>query len=320
MPPFEPPPALRNPHLQTVVSRIARSRIAPAYLRERIETADGDFLDLDIWPLPGGEPPAVCLLLHGLEGSSRSGYMVSTAAALAEAGIQAVALNFRSCGGELNLTPGSYHSGRTDDIERSLAWMAQQYPRARRVAAGFSLGGNALLNLLGRAGSSPGVAATAAVSVPYDLALCSDALERGIGRLYAHRFLRTLRKKAREKARMFPGAGASAAAAAKTIREFDELLTAPLHGFRNAADYYERCSAKRFVGTVEIPSILIQSRDDPMVPSASVPLDTIGRKPNLSLVLTRRGGHVGFYDRALGTGREGWLEQSIVRYLLGALA
>lgn len=317
VPPFQAAPGLRNPHVQTLVSRAVRSRMEPRFERTRIDTTDGDFLDLDVWAAPE-RAVGVCLLLHGLEGCGRSGYMVSTCGALSTLGIQAVALNFRSCSGEPNLTPGSYHSGRTDDIERALTWVAERFPGLRQSAVGFSLGGNALLNMLGTSGDV-GLEAAVAVSVPYDLSACASALERGVTRLYAQYFMRTLRAKARAKAARFPNLVSREAASARTIREFDDMLTAPLHGFRNAEDYYSRCSAARHVGAVTIPTLLIQAADDPLVPGASVPLAVIRDRPNLTLELAQHGGHVGFLDRSLGAGPDGWLEQKIARFIAGTV-
>ena len=318
LPAFEAAPGLRNPHLQTVVGRIMRGRFEPRYERVRLDTDDGDFIDLDLGPALH-DPAGVCLLLHGLEGSARSGYMVTTSAALATAGIRTVALNFRSCSGELNRLPRAYHSGDTGDIVRALAWLSKRFPGLPRAAIGFSLGGNALINLLGRVGDDGGLGAAVVVSVPYDLAASAVLLDRGPSRLYGRRFLRSLRDKAREKAARLPNAVPAEAASARTLREFDDLLTAPLHGFRDAADYYERCSSGQFVASVGIPTLFIHAADDPFAPAASIPLDAIRRRPNLSLLLTERGGHLGFLDRRLRTGPRGWLEQSIARYVSAAL-
>lgn len=330
VPPFEAPRGLGNAHLQTMVARLRRGRVPARYARTRLDTDDGDFVDLDVWPEPDA-PTGVCLLLHGLEGSARSGYMVSTSAALAAAGVRAVALNFRSCGGEPNRLPRAYHSGDTGDIERALAWMSRRFPGLPRAAVGFSLGGSALLNLLGRDGGGTdggarpghragGLVAAAAVSVPYDLAACADALESGLNRLYAARFLRSLRAKAREKAARFPGRVAPEGGAARTLREFDDLLTAPMHGFHDAADYYARCSSAQFAGAFSIPTLLVHARDDPIAPIASMPVKTLRRLPHVSLALTERGGHLGFLDRHLGTGPGGWLERTITGYVSAAFA
>jgi len=312
-PAFRPFPGLVNPHVQTLAARALRSRLEPRQRRTRIDTDDGDFLDLDVWPLD--EPRAACLLLHGLEGSARSGYVTATSRALASHGIVGVGLNFRSCGGEPNRTAGSYHSGRTDDIARSLAWIGTRFPGLPRAAVGFSLGGNALLVHLGRTGEAAGVVCAAAVSVPFDLAACSDALDRGLGRLYSRRFLRSLRRKARAKARRFPDVVPARAAEASTMREFDEWLTAPVHGFRNAEDYYARSSSVRYLGDVRVPTLLIQSADDPLVPAPSIPLARIAANPRLHMVLTERGGHVGFLARAGAAHADGWLETRLAAFV-----
>lgn len=313
LPPFRPPPGLGNPHLQTLVGRALRRRIRPRQRRSRIATDDGDFLDLDVWPVR--RPASACLLLHGLEGSARSGYLVATAAALARRGVVGVGLNFRSCGGEPNRRADSYHSGRTDDIERALAWIARMWPGLPRAAIGFSLGGNALLVHLGRRGEESGLVRAAAVSVPYDLAACSAALDRGIGRLYARRFLGSLRAKARDKAARFPDRVPARAARASTMREFDEWLTAPVHGFRDADDYYERASSRRYVGAVAVPTLLLQSADDPLVPASTIPEPRIAANPRLALDLTDAGGHVGFVDRRRPAGPDGWMERRLAGWI-----
>lgn len=328
---FRPPRGISNAHAQTLLGRASRARRArsgPEPERVRIDTPDGDFLDLHIRPL-ASRPRAVCLLLHGLEGCARSGYIVTTAEALAQRRILPVGLDFRSCGEEPNRTAGSYHSGRTDDIVTALAWLRERHPALPRAAVGFSLGGNALLVHLGCPGvderhsgdaaGRPDVAvdlsAAAAVSVPFDLAACAAALERGINRLYGRFFLRTLREKARAKAARFPGLVSPEAASARTLREFDERLTAPVHGFAGADDYYARCSSARFLDSVTVPTLLIQASDDPLVPAGSVPRARIAANPHLTLELTPRGGHVGFVDRSRGAGPEGWLETRIARFI-----
>lgn len=312
-PAFRPLPGFANPHVQTLTARALRGRLETPQRRTRIDTDDGDFLDLDVWPI--AEPRAVCLLLHGLEGSARSGYVTASSRALARHGVLGVGLNFRSCGGEPNRTPGSYHSGRTDDIERALEWIRGRYPGLPRAAIGFSLGGNALLVHLGRAGGRSTLACAVAVSVPYDLAACSAALDRGVGRLYARRFLRSLREKARAKADRFPDVVPARASTASTMREFDEWLTAPVHGFRDAEDYYDRSSSARYLGQVRIPTLLVQAADDPLVPAGSIPVARIAANPSLEMVLTERGGHVGFLGRGGLPGADGWLETRISSFV-----
>lgn len=311
---FRPPPGLGNPHVQTILARALRARAEAPYVRTRLETPDGDFVDLDVWAGAVRGPRGVCLLLHGLEGSARSGYVVATAGALARSGILPVALNFRSCSGEPNRRAASYHSGHTDDIELALDWIAAAWPGLPRFAVGFSLGGNALLVLLGREGGRP-VTAAAAVSVPYDLSACATALERD-GRLYSRYFLRSLREKAREKAARFPDLVPPGAAAAATVREFDELLTAPLGGFADAEDYYRRCSAGRFVAGIAVPTLLVQAADDPLVPFETFPAARVAGGV-FEVEVTSHGGHVGFVDARRRVGPDGWLERRVARFFEG---
>ena len=317
-PSFDTPPGLGNPHLQTILGRTLRLRLDASYSRSRLDTPDGDFIDVDVWGAVG-KPRGVCLLLHGLEGSAASGYMVATAGALTARGLIAASLNFRSCSGEPNRTIQSYHSGRTDDIVTALSWLAEGFPDLPRVAVGFSLGGNALINHLGRAGAGAGLAAAAAISVPYDLAASAAEMERGLGRAYATHFLRSLRRKARHKRRLFPGEMPPTIERARSIREFDDRYTAPFHGFRDATDYYARCSAGGYVDAVETPTLLIQSRDDPLVPSGSIPAQAIRANRRLELRLTDRGGHVGFVHRRAPPGAHGWLEAGVAEYLASTL-
>lgn len=324
--PFEPYPGLANPHLQTLIGRVVRSRERISYDRERVETPDGDFIDIDLVVMddraggPGDtrEVRAVCLVLHGLEGCSRSGYVVSACRALARHGILGAALNFRSCSGEPNRTVGSYHAGRTDDVRLALDWLARRFPDKPLLALGFSLGGNALLKHLGesREEARERLTAAAAVSVPFDLASAADELERGAGRVYAAYFLRSLRSKLRAKEKLMPGAyDLSDLGSVRTVREFDERFTAPAHGFRDAADYYASCSSRRFLPEVRIPTLLVQSRDDPLVPGPTIPWDLLGGNPRLARAITKHGGHVGFLARDEGPRARTWAEREAARFL-----
>lgn len=324
---FTPSPLFRGPHAQTLVARIARARGGDRYVRERIETPDGDFLDLDAWDeVPLAAARGVCLILHGLEGSSRSGYVRSACRALARRHIRAVALNFRSCSGEPNRTAGSYHAGRTEDVATALERLAERVDGPPLLALGFSLGGNALLKLLGERGDARphGLRGAAAVSVPFDLSACADALERFPGRLYGRRFLRSLRAKLRDKAERFPdrlGRNAlEALSRVRTVREFDDRFTAPLHGFRDAGQYYDECSARRFVGRVAVPTLVVHSTDDPLVPAWSVPIRELSRTPAVRSLLTEHGGHVGFLARASGPADRLWVEHETARFLDACLA
>lgn len=276
-------------------------------------------MDLDV---VGSAERGEVLLLHGLEGSSASGYVRRCARLLAERGIRAVALNFRSRSGEPNRTRRFYHSGHTADAAHALEWLARRSPGAPRAAIGFSLGGNVLLKLLAESGErSPGeLRAAAAVSVPFDLAAAATTLERGAGRLYAAFFLRSLRRTLRAKARRFPGVyDLAAAEAARTLREFDDAITAPVHGFRSAADYYARSSSGPMLGEIRVPTLVLHALDDPFLPDDAVPRAAIAENPCLVDGVTARGGHLGF----VATGRQGeprlWAEERAVRFVCDAL-
>ncbi len=296
--PFVPAAGLTSPHSQTIYAALVRPSRAPLVRRERRELPDGDFVDLDTFDGAPGAPHV--MVLHGLEGSSRSGYVVAVLRGAAERGWGATALNFRSCSGEPNRLARSYHSGEFGD---SLAVM--KYLRARSsgplYAVGFSLGANVLCRLLEETGAEAPVDAAASMSAPYDLDACCRKLDSPgpFQRLYRDRFLRTLKQKARAKLRRFPGAfDQKAMEAARTIRAFDDAVTAPLHGFRDAAHYYAESSAGPRLVAIQRPTLLLSASDDPMLEEPVIPPEAASN-PRLSIVLTPRGGHVGFVSGRL---------------------
>jgi predicted alpha/beta-fold hydrolase len=290
--------------------------------RERLTTPDGDFLDLDFAEtrLPGSAPCA--LLLHGLGGSSVSGYMRRTGAELEKRGVRPIALNFRSASGEPNRAVRSYHSGETGDLAFVLGVLQVRFPNAPLGAIGFSLGGNVLLKFLAEQSQSatcPLRAATA-VSVPFGLAASSDALEHEAGGLYGKLFLRSLKKGLKLKSALLPGAyDLTGGLSARTVWEFDERITAPIHGFRDAADYYSQSSSGPRLNQIRIPSLLLQAADDPFVPAESVPADTIAANKMLTLAYTEHGGHLGFVELA-GRRPDFWCDREAARFLAARLA
>ncbi len=292
-PAFVPATGLGSPHAQTIYASLVRPTLAPPLKRERWELPDGDFVDLDSFDGPSGAPHVVTL--HGLEGSSRSGYITAILRGAADRGWGATAINFRSCGGESNRLARSYHSG---DIHDALSVMLHLRQRLTGplYAVGFSLGANVLLRVLEETGDTTPITAAAAVSAPYDLSACADALDAPgpFARLYRDRFLRTLKAKAREKLLRFPGAfDAQALMRVRTIRGFDDVVTAPLHGFRDAAHYYAESSSGPHLHRIRRPTLLLSAEDDPMIPAATHPRD-LGANPLVHPVVTARGGHVGF--------------------------
>ncbi len=267
--------------------------------RERVETEDGDFVDVDWSPDPGGVAPVV-LVLHGLEGSSRRTYVRNICGALATRGVRTVAMNFRGCSGAPNRSLRFYHSGETSDPLAVLERVRSRHSDRRIGAMGVSLGGNVLLKLMGeRADGGTGLLdAAAAMSVPYDLAAGCDLLERTrMGRLYTEYFLRSLRRKVDAKRPQLAEAiDLEAVDRAHTIRDFDELVTAPLHGFADAAEYYAACSSTGFLEGVQVPTLLLHARDDPFLPPDAIPEEHARANPNLHLELEEAGGHVGFME------------------------
>ncbi len=315
--PFRPARWAPGPHAQTLLARALRSPSGPKFRRERIETPDGDFLDVDWAPDPGERAPVV-LVIHGLEGSSRRSYIRSVCRDLLARGIRPVAMNFRGCGGEMNRAPRFYHSGETGDPTFLLETIRKRYPERRFGALGFSLGGNVLLKLMGERGDGGRglLDAAAAMSVPYDLAAGADLLERTrMGRVYSAYFLRSLRRKALAKAELLHGrVHLDGLRRAGTLRAFDDAVTAPLHGFRDATDYYEASSSAAFLSGIRVPTLLLQSRDDPFLPPAMIPLDAMEANPVLVPALTARGGHVGFLE-GLPWRPRFWGDEEAARFL-----
>lgn len=299
-PAFSAPLWIRSAHAQTIGGRLLRTVGGVRFRRERIDTPDGDFLDLEHAVVEGSpldESAPLVLKLHGLEGSAHSGYSVQLARALAAKGIRSVGLNFRSCGGEMNRAARFYHSGETEDVALVLDHLARTVDPTRLGALGFSLGGNVLLKYLGERGAEAGrrLSVAAAVSVPYDLAACADHMSTGASRMYAGFFLRSLRKKVVSKEALLAGhCDVARARSARSVREFDDALTAPLHGFASAEEYYRLSSAGRYLSGIRLPTLLIHALDDPIALSETIPHQEIAANPSLVTAFPATGGHVGF--------------------------
>jgi hypothetical protein len=310
---FRPSWFLRNGHVQTILPVLWSRKLNLRFERERLEIEDGDFLDLD-WLRAGKD--RLVILSHGLEGSTRGGYIRGMAAALAAAGWDVMAWNFRGCSGEANRLPRSYHSGESGDLRRVIQHASPGYPEISLI--GFSLGGNVTLKYLGEAPPHPSIKSAVAISVPVDLATCARALdERPGNRIYRHRFLATLKAKMHDKALRFAreidvrGLGT-----VRTFREFDNRFTAPLHGFNDAADYWTRSSSKQFLLRITVPTLLLSARNDPLLSPESFPEAEAAQNQKLFLEAPDTGGHVGFVDFA--TGIAPWTEARAVEFLAQA--
>lgn len=288
-------------HVQTLWASLVRPRPWSACERERIETPDGDFLDID-WRRVGS--CRVAVISHGLEGNSRKKYAVGAALALNEAGWDTVNLNFRGCSGEPNRLPRLYHSGVTDDLHTGLTHALASGGYAEAGLVGFSMGGNQTLKYLGECPDSVPKQVTRAVafSVPCDLGGAAEIMARPSNAIYMEYFLRGLRRKVREKAARFPELewDLEGLRRIRTFQEFDDRFTAPLHGFLGAADYYARCSSLQFLKSITVDTLLVNGLDDPFLSASCYPGEDAGLGRGMRVETPRHGGHVGFVPERRG--------------------
>ena len=294
---FSPAWYLRNRHVQTLWGKLAR-RLAPAPTRvERWETPDSDFIDVHRMSGAPGSPRL--LMLHGLEGTIRSHYAQGLLHEAHRRGWGADFLIFRSCGGEMNRARRFYHSGETTDLAFVIDRLVAEEPRRAIVAAGVSLGGNVLLKYLGERGDAlpAQINAAVAVSVPFDLGRSSLQIQRGFARVYQWHFMRSLRRKAAVKLEQFPDiAPRDALMRTRTMYDFDDTITAPLHGFADASDYYRKSSSLGWLHGIRRPTLLLSATDDPFLPLEVFDdvRDIAARNAWLTLEFHPRGGHAGF--------------------------
>ncbi len=306
-----PAPAwLPGGHLQTIYPAMAIRTPAVAYRRERWDAQDGDFVDVDFVDGEPGKPLVV--LFHGLEGSSGSHYARALMAEVAARGWSGAVPHFRGCSGEANRAPRFYHSGDAGEIDWILRRLRAR-TQGRLYATGVSLGGNALLRWLGESQHQAElVDAACAVSAPLDLARGGAALSSGFNRVYTRMFLRTLKPKCLAKLAHFPGLfDRDALLAARDLYAFDNVVTAPLHGYRDTDDYWDRASAKHVLGDITVPTLVLNARNDPFLPGIYLPT---GASPSVTLDFPEHGGHVGFAAGAL-PGRLDWLPRRLLTFL-----
>jgi len=302
---------------QTLYAFALGRRSSAAFARERWRAPDGDFIDVDraVVPAPPGAPRLV--LFHGLEGGSRSHYAGAFAREAARLGWRFAVPHFRGCSGAPNLLPRAYHSGDWPEIQWILRRFRGEDPAAPLYAVGVSLGGNALLRWLAedeRAAET--VAAAAAVSAPMDLMAAGDALGRGFNLVYARAFLATMKPKALAMLERHPGLfDAARVRAARTLREFDDCVTAPLHGFRDVDDYWTRASAKPGLGRVRVPTLIVNARNDPFLPARALP-DPRALPAAVRCEFPDQGGHVGFVTGPF-PGRLDWIPRRVAEFFLG---
>ena len=332
VPKYSPPVGLGGGHRQTVVPSVFREVTGVRYRRQRLELDDGDFLDLDLVPASGGSWKAaasgargagrasdrVVLISHGLEGTSERAYVRGMAKAFASRGWDAVAWNHRGCSGEPNRLARAYHSGTTEDLAAVVDWaLARGYAHLGLV--GFSLGGNVTLKYVGDAAEAiaPEIVGAVGISVPVDLAGSAETMKALDRRLYMKRFIGSLASKAEEKALRFEDAPDPEPIRAMTsFAEFDAHVTAPLHGFESAEDYWAQSSALPVLERVAVPTLLLNARNDPFLAPSCFPEDLAN--PLVRLIAPEEGGHVGWPQRPLAG--ELWDETVAARWLEAAYA
>ncbi len=308
---FKPAWWISSPHAQSIWAALLRRLPRLPLTRERLELPDGDFLDLDWTPLARG--PLV-IVFHGLEGSSHSRYAMGTLEAIKRHGWQGAIMYFRGCSGEINRLARSYHSGDTGDMRFLFQYLKHRHPGQVLAAIGFSLGGNALLKYLGEAGNASLLSAAAAVSVPFELDRAARQLETGSSRIYQWYLIRQLRAKAKAKGLAPPGE----LKRLRTFRQFDDRITAPLHGFEGVDDYYRRASCRQYLRGITVPTLIVHAKDDPFLPPEAIPSPEEVSK-TVRLEISQRGGHVGFVSGKTPLCPRFWLESRILHFLNQAL-
>lgn len=317
---FAPVWWLPEGHSQTLWRKFSPAKKVE-HRRQRVELDDGDFIDIDWAEVDPqhSKDETIVFFLHGLCGCSQSSYILAMQSLLNEQGIASVAMNFRGCSGEINRLARAYHSGVSEDVNEVFEKLLAQYPQHRFVFVGYSLGANVMLKWLGELASHPSIHKAVAVSTPFELEYCSQAMLKGMSQIYGQYFVKRLVKdfghKQQQLLQLEPSEAERIEALGDTsdissIWEFDDKITAPLHGFEGATDYYRRCSSSGFLSSIGTDTLLIQSKNDPLIPQISIPSEEM-LSNSIQLQLTEQGGHVGFVSASPGD----WLEQRILNFM-----
>ncbi len=320
--PFRPAWWLTNAHMQTIFSSFTRHIKAPIDSTERFELPDGDFIDL-AWAVNGlGPDTPLVVFLHGLGGSVDSTYVAGQLRAFNQAGWRAVLMHFRGASKEPNRLPRAYHSGETGDLDDLLHALAEREPNTKKALVGFSLGGNVVLKWLGEHSSQTLVQAAVAVSVPYQLRMVADRINQGFSRFYQTYLLNRLRQVFLRKLDAHGDSFPWTAAGLNALRcfwTFDENVTARLHGFPHVHAYYRESSSRQYLARIATPTLLIHALDDPFMTPAVIPhADELS--PDVTLELSRKGGHVGFVSGGVPGRPIYWLDQRIPQFLRDKLS
>lgn len=307
---FKPAWWLLNPHLQTLWPVFCRRPVKGMPMqKERFELPDGDFIDL-VWVGKEKQGPLI-ILLHGLEGSVQSPYAQGMLQAIHQRGWRGVLMHFRGCSGEPNRTVRSYHSGETQDLGLIVAALHEREPDTLLAAVGFSLGGNVLLKWLGETADHNPLAAAAAVSVPFELHKSANRMQQGFSRLYQRHFLQCLHKRLSHQFQVYPASFQMPALnELKSMWEFDDKITAPLHGFSSVHEYYSISSSRQYLNKIQVPTLIVHSKDDPFMSPDCIP-EQHELSGAIQLEVTERGGHVGFVTGSMPGRERYWLDERI---------
>ena len=319
--PFVPHPALKNAHAQTLAGHFIPRRFKMIHSRTEsryFDTAPGvRVLTHCSWQEhPASKPTLV--LVHGMEGSTDSRYMLGTAEKALAAGLSVVRVNYRNCGGTEHLTPTLYHAGLTDDLRHIVSELIERDGLGEIYLIGFSLGGNIVLKLAGEYGAEipSEIRGVVGISASIDLAACADAIELRGNIIYSTRFVMSLRDRLRRKAELFPESyDPSLLRGVWTIRKFDDAYVAPHCGFRDSADYYERASAMRVIDRVNVPTLIIHAKDDPFIPYSQIERPEVASNPNIAVLAPEQGGHVGFIAADVDGEDRFWAETMAIRFV-----
>ncbi|SMY17666.1 hydrolase [Photobacterium aquimaris] len=302
---------LKNPHLQTLLPRFVRRQPLFTPVTQRLTTLDDDFLDIAWTQTPTDDRKPLMILFHGLEGSFDSPYANGLLHAAKQQGWLGVMMHFRGCSGELNRQPRGYHSGEINDARFFITWLREQFPQRPLIAVGVSLGGNMLINYLAKYGDDSEIIAAQAISPPLNLASCSARIQQGFSKVYQRYLLnsmkRTMAKKITLHQHKMP-ISHQQLDAINTVWQFDQHITAPLHGFIDADDYYQRCSGLTQLNHITTPLRIIHAKDDPFMTESVIPSQPL--PSNIDYNLYQQGGHVGFVSGSI-LKPTFWLEHTV---------
>lgn len=320
---FEPAWWLRNAHAQTVWATLMRPEIPIELYPHRFELPDGDFVDL-VWDKSNAQDQKkpIVVILHGLTGSIKSPYATGLVSAISAAGWRPVFMHFRGTSGEPNRLPRYYHSGDTQDVATVIHYLRETNPDIPIAAVGISLGGNVILKWLGETGKTNPLAAVVAVSVPFELNKATTTMNKGFSKFYQWRLLKQLREEVELKFKnqnLTCPFDLDQLAKVKTFHEFDDLVTAPLHNFSDADDYYSKSSSRQYLPDITVPTLIIHAEDDPLLPKSVIPTPAEISSSTI-IELSQYGGHVGFVAGDKIGRAEYWLESRIPEYLAGFLS